>query len=164
MATRKQFSDPVVGALAKLLADTYLLYVKTQNYHWNVTGELFPALHAMFEEQYDELSEATDLLAEQIRSLHEVAPGTMQQFLELSSLTESAQIPSAQKMIQDLYEDHIEIMEELAKNIELAQEHGDEGTADVFIERLRAHQKTAWMLKSSLSSQSTGAKVTKIRP
>lgn len=161
---RKNFGNPVVSALSKVLADTYVLYVKTQNYHWNVTGELFYSLHLFFENQYEELSEAVDLLAERIRGLNEIAPGTMQQFLDLSSLKETNQIPSAQKMIQNLYEDHEVIIKELTKNIPLAQKHGDEGTADLFIERLRAHEKTAWMLKSSLQSHGADAKVTKIRP
>src|SRR5688572_7497049 len=125
---RKNFGNPVVSALSKVLADTYVLYVKTQNYHWNVTGELFYSSHLFFENQYEELSEAVDLLAERIRGLNEIAPGTMQQFLDLSSLKETNQIPSAQKMIQNLYEDHEVIIKELTKNIPLAQKLGDEGT------------------------------------
>lgn len=160
---RKNLGNSVVNALSKILADTYVLYTKTQNYHWNVTGELFPMLHAFFEEQYEKLSEAVDLLAERIRGLGEYAPGTLREFLEISTLHESTQVPSPQHMIQNLYEDHEKIAQELAKFIELAQKNHDEGTADVFIERLRAHQKTAWMLKNSLHSGQS-AKVAKFRP
>jgi starvation-inducible DNA-binding protein len=151
-ATMNQKSQhKLSNELSKLLADTYTLYLKTQNFHWNVTGELFPSLHSFFEKQYEELADAVDVLAEQIRALNAYAPGTFKQFQELMSLKEETTIPNAQKMIQILLNNHEHIIDYLPDMIEKAQKHGDEATADVFIERLRAHQKTAWMLRSSLA-------------
>lgn len=134
--------------LAKILADTYVLYVKTQNFHWNVIDPRFHSLHEMLDEQYHELAEAIDELAERIRMLKMKSPGSMQQFLELTSLNEADGGMKADLMLQSLTNDHEAVANELRPKIQEASEAGDEGTADLLIQRLRAHEKAAWMLRS----------------
>lgn len=138
----------IASGLSKLLADTYLLYVKTQNFHWNVVDSKFYSLHKFFESQYEALSEAVDEIAERIRALGEKAPGSMKEFLDLTQLDESPSELSGSEMIQTLAEDHHLIIDWLRPEIELAAKRGDEGTADLFIQRLRFHEKTLWMLRS----------------
>lgn len=142
-----------IKELRRLLADTYVLYTKTQNFHWNVSGELFFMLHAAFEKQYRELAEAVDVLAERLRALNVLAPGTFAQFLELATVKADVNIPSAEAMIQELLNDHVNIAEKLHKMIEIAEEENDQATMDLFIERQTYHQKTAWMLRSSLKGK-----------
>lgn len=140
----------VVDDLKELLADSYILYLKTQNYHWNVVDPRFAMLHKLFEEQYDDLAEAVDTIAEQIRALDAKAPGTMKEFLELTRLKEASGREKGSAMVKALHKDHQSMVKSLNEMIVNAQEEGDEGTADLMIERLRVHQKTAWMLKSHL--------------
>lgn len=136
--------------LAQLLSDTYLLYVKTQNFHWNIVDPRFYALHKMLEEQYEELAEAVDMIAERIRALGLKAPGSMRQFLEMTMLEEAGNNLSGNAMLEQLFSDHQAIARSLYTHIEESSKLGDEGTADLFIQRLRAHEKTAWMLRSLL--------------
>ena len=141
----------VSNTLATLLADSYLLALKTQNYHWNVTGMSFGPLHAMFESQYNDLAAAIDLIAERLRALGEKSPGSFAAFSELSSIKEETGNPNAAQMIKKLLADHETLAETCEKVIEAADEVDDEGTEDLAIDRLKFHQKTAWMLKSHLS-------------
>ena len=143
-------SSSVVGALEKALADTYLLYLKTQNFHWNVTGPTFKLLHEMFGSQYDDLAEAVDLLAEQIRILGSFSPGSFSQFSELSSIEEETDILSSEKMIAQLINDNEIVIESLKELISVSNSNNDDATADIGIERIRVHSKAIWFLKSSL--------------
>lgn len=140
----------VAEALAHLLADTYLLYLKTQNFHWNVISPNFPALHKLFEEQYEELAAATDEIAERIRALGLPTPASFTQFLKLTCLKEVTKELSDKEMLKNLLSDHEAIITEIRKVNAIADAAGDEGTADLFAVRLRSHEKTAWMLRSSL--------------
>ncbi|CAM2835787.1 Dps family protein [Rariglobus hedericola] len=143
--------ESVVDALAVLLADEHVLYVKTRNFHWNVTGAHFGALHVLFEKQYDELAETIDEIAERIRSLGCIAPGSMAAFLKLARLSEATgKPPKDVEMIGALLADHESIARALRGSIELADKHGDEGTADFLTGILEAHEKTAWMLRAHL--------------
>lgn len=144
----------VVNDLRQLLANTYTLYTKTQNFHWNVTGELFFMLHSAFEEQYEELADAVDVLAERIRALNEFAPATFKLFQELSTVTSSDKIPSAIDMISELRDGHELIIGELDLMIKRAEEAEDQSTMDLMIERQTHHQKMAWMLRSCLKNKS----------
>ncbi|MCB0958324.1 MAG: DNA starvation/stationary phase protection protein, partial [Acidimicrobiales bacterium] len=136
----------ITDGLSRLLADTYTLYLKTHNYHWNVTGPMFQTLHLMFEEQYNELALAVDLIAERIRSLGEPAPGTYRQFAELSSIDEDDEVPEATEMIRRLVKGQ-EAVARTARSVFPAVEQAhDEATADLLTQRLQVHEKTAWML------------------
>lgn len=146
----KEAAEKITVGLKNALASTYMLYLKTQNFHWNVESPHFYSYHKMFEEQYEELAEAVDLLAERIRNFGKKAPASMQEFLKLSSLHESSSDLSSKEMIRILYEDHETLSDILLNRIQEVQEFGDEGTADIYIERIRAHDKAAWMLKSHL--------------
>lgn len=142
----------VAESLALLLADTYVLYVKTQGFHWNVTGARFYQLHLFFESQYRELAEAIDEIAEQLRVQRRWAPGSMNEFLSLATLKESSGHQSENEMLKDLYEDHVSLKNWLLQWIEASQKAGDEGAADLFIKRLRVHEKAAWMIGSHLEN------------
>jgi len=143
--------ESVVDALAVLLADEHVLYVKTRNFHWNVTGPHFGPLHALFEKHYDELAETIDEVAERIRSLGGTAPGSMAAFLKLARLSEATgKTPKDSEMIAALLADHEAIIRELRGTISLADKHGDEGTADFLTGLLEGHEKTAWMLRAHL--------------
>lgn len=140
----------IAAGLSHLLADTYTLYVKTHNFHWNVTGPLFNTLHQMFEEQYTELATAVDEIAERIRALGFPAPGSCAQFGELTSIKEETGVPSAQEMIAQLAKDQ-EIVARTAREVyPVADEAHDEPTADLLTQRMQIHEKTAWMLRSML--------------
>ncbi len=147
---QKSAVEKITKNLKTLLADTYVLYVKTQNFHWNVVDVNFLPLHRMFQEQYEELAEAADLIAERIRFFGVKAPGSLKDFLKLTRLEESEKDLKASEMIKKLLADHEEIAQFLIKGIKEIQALGDEATADLYIERLRAHDKTAWILKSHL--------------
>jgi starvation-inducible DNA-binding protein len=141
----------ITDGLAHLLADTYTLYLKTHNYHWNVTGPMFQTLHLMFETQYNELALAVDLIAERIRSLGEPAPGSYRQFGELTSIEEDDDAPDATEMIRRLVRGQ-EAVARTARNVFPAVEQAhDEATADLLTQRLQVHEKTAWMLRSLLA-------------
>lgn len=146
----KEDAKKLAHSVNQVLGTTYMLYVKTQNFHWNVEGPLFYPLHKLFEEQYEELAEATDLLAERVRQLGFTAAGTLKEFISLSELKESPKIPDAHGMISELYKDRQALSNLLHKKIIEAQKFADEATADIYIELLREHDKAAWMLKSQL--------------
>lgn len=134
--------------LSRLLADTYTLYLKTHNYHWNVTGPMFQTLHLMFETQYNELALAVDLIAERIRALGIYAPGTYSQYVKLSSIKEEDSIPNAQDMIRNLVQGQEAVIRTARSLLPLADKATDESTADLLTQRLQLHEKTAWMLRS----------------
>jgi starvation-inducible DNA-binding protein len=140
----------IADGLAHLLADTYSLYLKTHNYHWNVTGPMFNTLHLMFETQYTELALAVDLIAERIRALGVAAPGSYTQFAKLSSVAESTTVPSANEMIADLVKGQEAVVRTARKVFPAADDAGDEATADLLTQRMQLHEKTAWMLRSML--------------
>ncbi|MFK8025087.1 MAG: Dps family protein [Ilumatobacter sp.] len=140
----------ISAALSRAMADTYTLYLKTHNYHWNVTGPMFNTLHLMFEEQYNEMWIAVDLLAERIRALGMPAPGSYHQFAELTSIVEADGVPSAEEMLADLVDGHQTVARSTRKVVSLANDAGDESTADLVTQRLQIHEKTAWMLRSML--------------
>lgn len=141
----------IAAGLSKVLADTYTLYLKTHNYHWNVTGPMFNTLHLMFETQYNELWVAVDLIAERIRSLGEFAPGTYAQFGALTSIAEADGVPEANAMIADLVNGHEATARTAREALKGADAANDQPTADLLTQRLQAHEKTAWMLRSMLA-------------
>jgi starvation-inducible DNA-binding protein len=136
--------------LSRLLADSYTLYLKTHNYHWNVTGPMFQTLHLMFEQHYNELALAVDAIAERIRALGRYAPGTYAQFRELSTIKESLEIPKAKDMIIDLVQGHEAVVRTARSVFAEAEAGNDEATADLLTQRIQLHEKTAWMLRSLL--------------
>jgi starvation-inducible DNA-binding protein len=140
----------VAHRLSRLLADTYTLYLKTHNFHWNVTGPMFPALHLMFEQQYGELALAVDLVAERIRALGEPAPGSFTEYSRLSSIDEETGVPAAQEMVQRLVEGHEALARAARTAFPVAESAGDQVTLDLLVQRMQVHEKTAWMLRSLL--------------
>jgi starvation-inducible DNA-binding protein len=143
---RKETAD----ALSRVLADSYMLYLKTHNYHWNVTGELFHSLHEQFEEQYTELADAIDEIAERIRALGYRAPGTFKEFNELTSIDEQQDEPEAMEMVRRLAIGNEQVLRTAREALEPANNAEDEATIDLITERLHVHSKTAWMLRSHL--------------
>ncbi|MBN9377929.1 MAG: DNA starvation/stationary phase protection protein [Chlamydiales bacterium 38-26] len=154
MATKIGMSEKnlkqAVEILSLLLANTYVLYLKTQKFHWNVVDQRFYSLHKMFEEQYEQLAEAIDVIAERIRMLEHPTPATMKEFLKLATLKETDNVPGAQQMIRTLVNDHEQIIREIRPKIAELTELHDDGSADMLIGRIREHEKTAWMLRSHL--------------
>jgi starvation-inducible DNA-binding protein len=140
----------IAEGLSRLLADTYTLYLKTHYFHWNVTGPMFQTLHLMFEQQYNELALAVDVIAERIRALDVYAPGTYREFAKLSSIKESDTVPKAQDMIRELVDGHEAVVRTARSVFPAAEKPGDEATADLLTQRLQLHEKTAWMLRSLL--------------
>lgn len=138
----------IAEGLKRLLADSYTLYLLTHNFHWNVTGPQFRELHLMFEEHYTELAVAVDDIAERIRTLGVVAPGTYKAFAALSSIEEVDEIPSAAEMVVILTRAHEQVVKTCRATLKLAQEGGDESTAALVSDRMRIHEKTAWMLRA----------------
>lgn len=143
---RKAISD----GLSHVLADTYSLYLKTHNYHWNVTGQMFQTLHLMFEQQYNELWSAVDLVAERIRALGHFVPGTYKALGALSSIAEDEGVPPAREMIRNLVKGHEQVATTARKLYPIAESASDQPTADLLTQRLEIHEKTAWMLRSLL--------------
>jgi len=140
----------IAEGLSKMLADTYTLYLKTHNFHWNVTGPMFQTLHLMFEQQYSELALAVDLVAERIRALGHPAPGSYAQFSKLSSITEATDVPKAEDMIRQQVEGQ-EALVRTARNVfATAEKASDQVTIDLLTQRMQVHEKTAWMLRSLL--------------
>jgi starvation-inducible DNA-binding protein len=137
-----------VKGLERVLADTYTLYLVTHNFHWNVTGPMFQTLHALFQTQYNELWLAVDDVAERIRTLGHPAPGTYGQLARLTSVREPDGVPAASDMIAALVEGHETVVRTIREALPAAQEAKDESTASLLSERLLAHEKTAWMLRS----------------
>jgi starvation-inducible DNA-binding protein len=140
----------IAAGLSKLLADTYSLYLKTHNFHWNVTGPMFQTLHLMFETQYTELALAVDLVAERIRALGFPAPGTYSEYAKLSSIKETAGVPKAQDMIKLLVDGQEAVVRTARSIFPTADAAHDEATADLLTQRIQLHEKTAWMLRSLL--------------
>ena len=141
----------VANALSRYLASTYFLYLKTQNFHWNVQGESFYSLHGLFEKQYEDLQDATDTLAERIRALGVRAPASFIEFSKLAEIKEEPTIIKATDMISQLLADN-QMMARFGKEvIKLAETEGDDVTADIITGRMEAHEKAAWMLRSSLA-------------
>ena len=145
-----QDRDEITQGLSRLLADTYTLYLKTHNYHWNVTGPMFNTLHLMFETQYNELALAVDQVAERIRALGHVAPGTYAAYVKLSSIKENEGIPKATDMIRELVAGQEAIVRTARSIFPAAERASDEATADLLTQRIQLHEKTAWMLRSLL--------------
>ena len=143
---RKKLAD----SLSKVLAESYTLYIKTHAFHWNVEGPMFNTLHLMFEEQYNELFQAVDEIAERIRALGYPAPGSYKSFSKLSSIKESEDQLPADKMIQELLEGQEILIRTLRSLVDLAGSAGDESTADLATTRMKQHEKVAWMLRSLL--------------
>lgn len=140
----------IVDGLSRLLADTYTLYLKTHNFHWNVTGPLFQSLHLAFESQYIELADAVDLIAERIRALGFPAPATYREFIKLTSIKEPEGVPSAQDMVRELVESHEIVIRTARETFSIAEKANDQATVDLLTDRMLTHEKTAWMLRSSL--------------
>jgi starvation-inducible DNA-binding protein len=141
----------IAQGLARLLADTYTLYLKTHNFHWNVTGPMFQTLHLMFEQQYNELALAVDLIAERIRALGFPAPGTYTEFAKLSSIKESKGVPAAEDMIRELVAGQEAVVKTARSVFPLVDKVNDEPSADLLTQRMQVHEKTAWMLRSLLA-------------
>lgn len=137
--------------LSKLLADAYLLYLKTQNYHWNVTGKMFRTLHVMFEEQYKEQAEAVDTIAERIRALGEFAPGSFSSYSKLTSIKEENSVPTAEEMIHNLVVANEAVVTTAREIVALCDECEDDVTADLMVNRMQVHEKNAWMLRSLIA-------------
>ena len=140
----------IAEGLSRVLADTYTLYLKTHNFHWNVTGPMFNTLHLMFEGQYTELALAVDLIAERIRALGHPAPGSYKAYSKLSSIAEADGVPAAEEMIKQIVEGHEAVAKTARKVFPAAEKADDQPTADLMTERLQIHEKTAWMLRSML--------------
>ncbi len=140
----------IAEGLSRLLADTYTLYLKTHNFHWNVTGPMFQTLHLMFETQYNELALAVDGIAERIRSLGFPAPGSYAAFAKLGSIKESTGVPKARDMIRELVEGQEAVARTARAVFPAAEKGSDEATADLLTQRIQIHEKTAWMLRSLL--------------
>jgi starvation-inducible DNA-binding protein len=146
----QQDREAIVKGLSELLANTYTLYLKTHNFHWNVTGPMFQTLHDMFEQQYTELADAVDLIAERIRALGSPAPGTYTEFARLSSIKEPDGVPPADEMIRQLVQDQETVTRIARRMFKAVDETNDEPTADLLTQRMQVHEKTAWMLRSLL--------------
>ncbi len=144
--------ETIAAGLSRLLADTYTLYLKTHNFHWNVTGPMFNTLHLMFEAQYNELALAVDLIAERIRALGVVAPGSYREFGKLTSIKESDGSPSANEMIRQLVEGQETVVRTARTVFPDADAANDEPTADLLTQRMQVHEKNAWMLRSLLEA------------
>ena len=143
----------VCKGLNKLLSDSYILYLKTQNYHWNVTGPMFQSLHLLFENQYQEQAIAVDEIAERIRALGEYAPGSFAAFSKISSIKEESSIPATEEMIYNLIHGNEAVVTTAREIVSLADECEDDVTSDLMINRMQIHEKNAWMLRSLIKHQ-----------
>jgi len=146
----KNDRQAIAAGLSRLLADTYTTYLKTHNFHWNVTGPMFSTLHTMFETQYNELAIAVDDIAERIRALGERAPGSYAIFSELSCIAEETGHPDANEMIRQLVHAQEAVARTARETHSIASRAGDEPTADLLTQRMQVHEKNAWMLRSML--------------
>lgn len=145
--------EKVIDVLGNVIADQYVLYTKTRNYHWNVTGLDFSQYHKLFEEQYSAIDEDIDDVAERIRALGGKTPATLNEFIKTTSLKEHpAKYPSAKIMIANLLEDHETVIRSLRKGIEICGNVNDAGTEDFLTQLMEKHEKTAWMLRATLES------------
>jgi starvation-inducible DNA-binding protein len=146
----KEDRKAIADGLARLLADSYMLYLKSHNYHWNVTGKLFHPLHELFEEQYTELAEAIDEIAERIRALGYRAPGSFREFSEITSIDEDTDQPDAIEMIRRSAKANETLLRTAREALKPCQDADDEASIDLITHRLKIHSKTAWMLRSHL--------------
>ena len=144
----KQDRQDIAEGLKRLLADSYTLYLQTHNFHWNVTGPQFRELHLMFEEHYTELATAVDEIAERIRTLGVAAPGTYKAFAELSRIQEVDGVPNASDMVLILTQGHEQVVKTCREALKVAQAADDESSAALVSDRMRVHEKTAWMLRA----------------
>lgn len=142
----------IAAGLSKLLADSYTLYLKTHNYHWNVTGPMFNTLHLMFETQYNELALAVDLIAERIRALGHPAPGSYKAYAKLTEIQEEDDAPDAEEMIRRLVSGQETVVRTARSVFPAVEEAHDEPSADLLTQRMQIHEKNAWMLRSLLGS------------
>lgn len=140
--------ESVANHLKKLLADSYTLYLQSHNFHWNVTGPRFRDLHMMFEEHYTDLAEAVDEIAERIRALGFSAPGTYRALSDLSTIEEVEGVPSASEMVETLKHSHETVVQTCRSALKYAQDAGDESSCALISDRMRIHEKTAWMLRA----------------
>lgn len=140
--------NSIVEGLNRVLADTYSLYLKTQNWHWNVTGPMFHSVHNLTEVQYTEMAAAIDEVGERIRALNEPAPGTFSEYLKLSSVKEVSGVPSAEEMVKDLAEANEAVVCSARDVVAVAEEAHDTPTADLMTARIQVHEKNAWMWRS----------------
>jgi starvation-inducible DNA-binding protein len=146
----RRSTQSVVEALSRLLADSYTLYLKTHNYHWNVKGPMFTTLHTLFQQQYTELQTAVDEIAERIRALGAYAPGSYSEYSKIAVVKEEKGRPNAIQMIRNLVKDQAIVKDAAQRLIDAAQAVGDEASADLGIRRVQTHDKNAWMLQSHL--------------
>jgi starvation-inducible DNA-binding protein len=147
---KPQERKAIAQGLSRLLADTYTLYLKTHNFHWNVKGPMFQTLHLMFETQYNELALAVDAIAERIRALGFPAPGSYAEYSRLSSIKEAKGVPTATRMISELVEGQEAVVRTARQVFPVVEKAGDQPTADLLTQRMQIHEKTAWMLRSLL--------------
>ena len=150
LGIKPQDRKAIAQGLSRLLADTYTLYLKTHNFHWNVTGPMFQTLHLMFETQYNELALAVDAIAERIRALGYPAPGSYAEYAKLSSIKEAQGVPAAKKMIAELVAGQEAVVRTARSIFPVVDRANDEPTADLLTQRMQIHEKTAWMLRSLL--------------
>lgn len=143
-------NDAVAQAASRLLADSYTLYLKTHNFHWNVTGPMFTTLHTLFETQYTELALAVDEIAERIRALGHIAPGSYSQFSALATVKECTTVPKATDMIDQLGADQEAVARSARALVEAAEASSDQASADLGVRRIEVHEKNAWMLRVHL--------------
>jgi starvation-inducible DNA-binding protein len=141
----------IARGLSALLADSYMLYLKTHNYHWNVEGPLFNTLHQMFENQYTELAQAIDEIAERIRALGEPAPGSFGAYARLTSIEEEDSVPGAEEMLKRLVRGQETVVRTARTVFKSAEAANDEPTADLLTQRMQVHEKNAWMLRSMVA-------------
>ena len=142
----------IAEGLSRLLADSYTLYLKTHNFHWNVTGPMFTTLHTLFEQHYTELATAVDEIAERIRALGVAAPGSYRQFGELSSIPEETGVPGAEEMIRQLVQGQEAVVRTARSVFPVVESANDEPSADLLTQRMQIHEKNAWMLRSLLEA------------
>ena len=142
----------IAEGLSKLLADSYTLYLKTHNFHWNVTGPMFTTLHTLFEQHYTELATAVDEIAERIRALGVAAPGSYRQFGEVSSIPEETGVPGAEEMIRQLVQGQEAVVRTARSIFPVVESANDEPSADLLTQRMQIHEKNAWMLRSLLEN------------
>lgn len=142
----------IADGLSRVLADSYTLYLKTHNYHWNVTGPMFNTLHLMFEQQYTELATAVDEIAERIRALGVYAPGSYKAFAKLTDIEEETDVPAAEEMVKRAVDGQETVIRTAREVFKLADEANDEATADLLTQRMQIHEKNAWMLRSLINA------------
>ena len=148
----KKDREKIAEGLSRLLADSYTLYLKTHNFHWNVTGPMFNTLHVMFMDQYTELWNALDLIAERIRALGFPAPGTYREFSKLTVIKESEGVPNANEMLKQLLAGQEAVTKTARSLLPIVGKCSDEPTADLLTQRMQIHEKNAWMLRSMLDA------------